>query len=171
MKFSAKTISFLALDSAAGVVILLLLSVLPTARLALFCLSGVFPALALVYKKLPGALSVYGITALLALLLLPSKSAALLYLIFFGLYPVLKAYAEKYISRAWFCWLCKGLFFCLITVLVILFFRLFLPSVCLDLSVFLLFPLCVVALFVYDVCFSLLMRLVLSGISRYIHDD
>ncbi len=47
---------------------------------------------------------VYGVTAILSLLLLPSKAAALLYLLG-GAYPIFKAWFEKY--RAVIAWILK----------------------------------------------------------------
>lgn len=75
-------------------------SALPTGRLGLTAVAGLFPAAAVVAFGLPAGFLCYGGTAILALLLAADKGLALLYLLFFGLYPMVKGAAEK-IGRLW----------------------------------------------------------------------
>ena len=71
----------------------------PTGKLGVVALAGIFPAGAVVSAGLTAGFFCYAATGLLGLLLLPSKSAALLYLIFFGLWPMLKSLLERRPSR------------------------------------------------------------------------
>ena len=66
----------------------------PSGKLALVAVAGVFPAGAVVSASLAAGFFCYGATGILGLLLIPSKSVALLYLIFFGLWPMVKSLLE-----------------------------------------------------------------------------
>ena len=62
--------------------------------------------------------AVYGVTSILALLLLPNKSPAAFYTIFFGFYPIIK---EKLETKAkLLCWVLKELIFNICLALMIL---------------------------------------------------
>ena len=71
----------------------------PSGKLALVAAAGLFPAGAVVSASLTAGWLCYAATGLLALVLLPSKSVALLYLIFFGLWPMVKSMLERLPSR------------------------------------------------------------------------
>ena len=61
--------------------------------------AGVFPAGAVVSAGLGAGFFCYGATGLLGLILLPAKSGAVLYLLFFGLWPMMKSLLERLNSR------------------------------------------------------------------------
>ena len=71
----------------------------PSGKLAVVAIAGVFPAGAVVSANLAAGFFCYAATGILGLLLIPSKSVALLYLIFFGLWPMLKSLLERLPSR------------------------------------------------------------------------
>lgn len=88
-----------ALLSALGVVLLgigALIEVLDLSMAAMASLFTVFAVMELggVYPYL-----VYAVTSVLALLLLPAKTPALIYAVFVGYYPILKAVFEKHLPR------------------------------------------------------------------------
>lgn len=68
---------------------------LPTARLGLAAAAGLFPAAALISGGPAAGYLAYAATGVLALLLLPDKGCALLFLLCFGLYPLLKHHIEQ----------------------------------------------------------------------------
>ncbi len=76
--------------------ILLYLSVLsPTGRMGLVALAGLIPAAAVVSSGVGAGVLCYAGTGILALILLPDKGNALLYLLFFGVYPIVKYAVER----------------------------------------------------------------------------
>jgi len=68
---------------------------LPAAGLALAAAAGLFVIAALIEAGMAGGLCVYAATAALALIILPIKTPGLLFLLFFGLYPMVKSRAER----------------------------------------------------------------------------
>lgn len=78
----------------------------PTGKLGVVALAGIFPAGAVVSAGLGAGFFSYAATGILGLLLIPSKSVALLYLIFFGLWPMVKSLLECMPSRV-LEWVCK----------------------------------------------------------------
>ena len=95
----ASRTALVGLLTALSLLCLYLAAVAPTGKLGLVALAGLFPAGAVVSASLAAGFLCYGATGILGLLLLPSKSAALLYLIFFGLWPMVKSLTERLPSR------------------------------------------------------------------------
>ncbi len=85
-------------------------SMVPTGRLGLTAVAGLFPAAAVFSFGLSGGFLCYGGTAILALLLVADKGLALLYLLFFGLYPMVKGGVEC-MRKLWAELVLKLLFF------------------------------------------------------------
>lgn len=75
-------------------------SLLPGGRLGLTAVAGLFPAAAVASFGLSAGFLCYAGTAILALLLVTDKGLALLYLLFFGLYPMVKGAVEQ-LRRPW----------------------------------------------------------------------
>lgn len=74
-------------------------SIAPGGRMGLVALSGLIPAAAVVSGGLRAGLMCYAAAGILGLILVPDKGSALLYLLFFGLYPVIKSRAERLRTR------------------------------------------------------------------------
>lgn len=70
-------------------------ALLPTGRMGLVAVAGLFPAAAVISGGVGAGAFCYAGTAILGLLLLPDKGNALLYLLFFGLYPLVKFGIER----------------------------------------------------------------------------
>ena len=81
-------------------------SFLPSMDYALPAAAGALTLLLVLELNGVWALGVYAAVAALALLLLPVKGVPLLYAMFFGYYPVLKALLENKLP-AWLAWACK----------------------------------------------------------------
>lgn len=88
-------IAFAAVLTAFSLVILYAAAVAPTGRLGLVALAGLLPAASVVSTGLWGGLVTYGAVGLLGFLLLPDKGGVILYLVFFGLYPIVKYGIER----------------------------------------------------------------------------
>ena len=74
--------------------------------MGIVAIAGLFPAGAVVSAGLKAGFFCYGAAGLLGLLLVPDKANALLYLLFFGLWPMLKSLLERIPARP-LEWLCK----------------------------------------------------------------
>ncbi len=91
----AYQVALTALLCAMSLVVLYLSCVVPTARAAVIAAAGLMPAAAVVSAGPgAGALCCVG-TGILGLLLAPDKGNALLYLLFFGSYPLVKYGVER----------------------------------------------------------------------------
>lgn len=109
-KSSTRRLAAAAVLAALGVVLLTVgafISVLDLSMAAIASLTVVFAVIELKGKY---PFLIYLVTSVLSLLLLPSKTPALLFAAFAGYYPILKAYLEGRFSRT-VSWLLKGLAF------------------------------------------------------------
>lgn len=80
--------------SALGVVLLFLGSLIQVLDLSMAAIVSVFVVLAVIEIRGPYPFLIYAVTSVLALLLLPVKTPALIYALFAGYYPILKALLE-----------------------------------------------------------------------------
>ncbi|WP_297208890.1 hypothetical protein [uncultured Flavonifractor sp.] len=92
--------------TALSLLFLYLSAVSPGAKLGLTAVAGLFPAGAVISSGLRAGFFCYGATGLLGLLLLPGKGNVILYLLFFGLWPMLKSLLEHLPGRV-LEWACK----------------------------------------------------------------
>lgn len=106
----AGRIVLVAVLSALSLVFLYAASTVPAARLGVVAIAGLFPAGAVVSAGLGAGFFCYSVSGLLGLLLIPDKGNALLYLIFLGLWPMLKSLCER-LPRRWMEWGAKLVLF------------------------------------------------------------
>lgn len=92
---SARAVALPALLSALSLMILWFAQAAPWGRMGLVAAAGLMPAAAVISVGPGAGWFCWAGTAALAFLLLPDKACGLLYLIFFGLYPMVKHIAEK----------------------------------------------------------------------------
>lgn len=81
--------------TALSVIVLYLACFAPTGKAGLAALAGLFPAAAVVSFGFSAGFLCYAGTGILALILLADKGMVLLYVLFFGLYPMLKGFIEQ----------------------------------------------------------------------------
>lgn len=91
----AGRIALVAMLSALSLAILLLANLSPMGRIGIIAAAGLVPAGAVISGGLTAGFFCYAVTTILSFLLLPDKGAALLYLLFFGLYPMIKSLVEQ----------------------------------------------------------------------------
>ena len=91
----ASRVALVGVLAALSLIALYLSAVSPTARMGIVAIAGLFPAGAVVSAGLKAGFFCYGAAGLLGLLLVPDKANALLYLLFFGLWPMLKSLLER----------------------------------------------------------------------------
>lgn len=91
----ALKVTLSAVLAALSLIFLQIACMAPAGRVGLVALAGLFPAAAVVSLGFSAGFLCYLGTGILSLLLLPDKGMALLYLLFFGLYPMLKGRIEQ----------------------------------------------------------------------------
>lgn len=165
MKSPAKRITYLAMLTALGVLLLLLANVIPSGRLALFAAASFPVCAALMLYGFGWSAGVFAVTAALGFLLFPGVTAVG-YAAFFGWYPIVKSLCERLRSR-YLGWGLKWLAFTLAAVLYWYFARVLFTGAIAQSRV-LLYLTGLAAFFVYDWAYSLLIRLYIGKIARFI---
>lgn len=94
-KFSAQTIAMTGVMAAVGLVFLLLAGIAPTGWIGITALAGFPVALCVSAAGYASGVLCWIVAGLLALLLVPGKQVAVLFLCLFGLYPILKNRIER----------------------------------------------------------------------------
>lgn len=165
MKSSTKRLARLAILTALGVVLLLLGSVLPAGRLALVALSSLPVCVALMMYGLRWSLGVFALTAALGALLFPG-AAAIMYVAFFGYYPIAKSFFERIRSQI-AGWACKLALYSFAFVVYWLLAKALFTFTGGELSWYILYPLGAAVFVLYDLAYSSLIRFYLVKIARY----
>lgn len=106
---AAFRLAFSAMLTALAVITLLAADLLPTAQLALCCFAGFFVGAAVASFGYGAGLMCWGAASALGLIVLPAKGSALLFLLMFGIYPVLKGKVER-LGRPALVWAVKLLY-------------------------------------------------------------
>ncbi len=110
MRERTRALAGAAVGAALSFGVLYLASVLPAARLACICAASLGVVFVRLRSGWKWALGCYGVTAALALLLLPGKGTAAAYGLLTGYYPVFKLFVERWRSRP-LRWLAKLVLF------------------------------------------------------------
>ncbi len=102
MKAGKRTgrLALCAMMAALALALLFLASLIPTGQIGVAAVAGLCVAISVAAVGYGGGLLCYGAAALLSILLVPAKGIAALFTALFGLYPVLKAWAESWKKRA-----------------------------------------------------------------------
>ena len=101
-----RKITLAALFTALSVIILLLSSVMPSGQLGFAAVASLLTAAGVIESGLSGGIAVFIGGSILAALLVPNKSAVILYVIFFGYYPIIKSLCER-LSAKYLVWIPK----------------------------------------------------------------
>ena len=100
MKGSAKALAYSALAAALGTILLLIASALPSGKLVLVCIASLGVVFVECLFGWKWALGCFAVTAVLSLLLLPTKALGIYYTVFFGYYPLFAMLTERIGSKA-----------------------------------------------------------------------
>lgn len=92
---NTKRIALNGILGALAVICLVLAAILPTNRLSLYALSSFFVAVSIIESGVKAGWIFYAATCLLALIVVPNKLGIIPYVIFFGMYGIVKYYIEK----------------------------------------------------------------------------
>lgn len=154
MKTQTQRIAITALLCALTVIVLYISSVVPTLRLVLIASAGLLPAVIVLRYGIPSGFVLYAIASVMAFILLPSKGNALLYILVFGHYPMLKSLIER-IDKVWLEWILKiSLFNVLASVLILFFSTVVVDIIKVTYAVPVLFTLGNAAFVIYDIGFT-----------------
>lgn len=104
------TVALSGVLAALSLAFLYLASVLPTGQLGIAAVAGLFPMAAVISAGWKAGLCCWIAAGLLGLLVVPGKGVALLFLLFFGLYPVVKSLIER-LRKLVPEWICKLILF------------------------------------------------------------
>ena len=114
--------------AAGSLALLWLACVAPSGRLGLAAVAGLFPVASVLTAGKAAGYLCWAASGILGLILMPDKGIALIYLVFFGLYPVVKGQIES-LRRQALEWLLKlACFNGVLTLLLLAFRPLFLPA-------------------------------------------
>ncbi len=92
---SASRVALGGVFAALSFLLLYVATLMPSGRIGMVAVAGLIPAAGVISGGLSAGFLCYGATALLGMLLLPDKGCALLYALFFGLYPMVKYAVER----------------------------------------------------------------------------
>jgi len=151
--------------SALGVLLLALGAFVEVLDLSMAALASLLVVLAVIELGGKYPYLIYAVTAVLGLLLLPNKTPAVLYTLFAGFYPIVKAGLERKLSRV-LAWVLKLVIFnaCLALAAFVA-VKLVLPDAALILSYWWLLPIVGTPIFViYDIALT---RLISTYIQRW----
>ncbi len=110
MKTETKKLTFAAICAAIIIVLLYLGAAVKTGTLAIYFITSLTVMTVIDKAGIKSGIMIYAVSALLAAILLPDKNMATAYVLLFGLYPIIKAFAEKCKIRA-IEWVIKLIFF------------------------------------------------------------
>lgn len=92
---NTKKIALNGILGALAVICLLLATILPINRLSFYALSSFFMAVVIIENGIKAGWLFYAATSLLSLIIVPEKLGLVPYVIFFGIYGLVKFYIEK----------------------------------------------------------------------------
>ncbi|MBQ3066340.1 MAG: hypothetical protein IJC98_08910 [Clostridia bacterium] len=101
----SKKIALCAILSAFGVLALFLGAVLDVLSMTMVAVASLFVVVVMIEIGHPYPWLIWGVTSALSMILLPNKLPAILYLLFGGIYPILKEYFER--MHPVVCWIFK----------------------------------------------------------------
>ena len=110
MKNRTRIIATAAMLAALQLALLYIGTLMPGWKLASAAVAGIMTAAVLIECGMLRAVLAYVVVSALSFLLLPQKTLALLYIVFFGYYPLIKSVTEHVRSRV-LEWLCKLIVF------------------------------------------------------------
>ena len=92
---NAKRIALIGILGALAVITVLFAALMPTGRLSLYALSSFYVSIVIMEYGIGSGWLFYVVTALLSLIVVPDKIGVLPYVLFFGVYGIIKMYIEK----------------------------------------------------------------------------
>lgn len=164
----ARKMSFIALLIAITLILLWISSVIPTVNLALIAAAGLVSAAAVVEYGISGGIFCFAGAAVLSAIWVQDKSNVIIYIAFFGYYPIVKSLIER-IKKRLPEWVLKILLFNLaLTLFCVVYYLGFLPDIEAGYSILIIFILGNIVFPIYDAGMTKLIGLYINRISKRI---
>lgn len=158
----AKEITLSSILTALTITILYLNLLLPISTISILTLASLLIPIALIRGSMKSAFLVYISSSILGFFILPIN-IILLYILFFGVYGIIKFYIEK-INKLFIEILSKMLFFNIILVSSIFIFKTFIPITITTLRIWMFFIVAQVGFLVFDYALTLLISFYIQRI-------
>ena len=123
-----RRLALCAMLCALGDTLLWIGAVLDLFDLTLACAASLISTFAIIELRGTAPWLIYAVTGILALVVLPTKFVALEYLLFSGVYPMIKHGLERKLRHPVLCWAVKVVYAGALITLLLLLSRLFLPD-------------------------------------------
>jgi hypothetical protein len=163
-----KKIALNGILGALAVICLILASILPTNRISLYALSSFFVAVSIIESGVKAGWIFYVTTSLLALIIIPEKLGIIPYVVFFGMYGIVKYYIER-LNKAVIEYVIKFIYFNICVMIAFFTVReLFSINVSTSLSWWILIILLEVIFFLYDFVYTLFINYYRSKLRKWI---
>ncbi len=141
--------------AALSVVVLYIASILPTLKLTVCLVASAIVCITMIKYGARGAVVLYLATSVVSLIISPDKTVALGYLLFFGNYPIIKAFVEN-MHNLKAEWIIKIiLFISYVTIAFLMIMLFFSNAFVFPYSKIFVFVVAVVAAIIYDIALSL----------------
>lgn len=145
---------------ALSLLFLYLCNVVPSGKLAMICISSFCIGLCVALINIKFSVIAYIAVSVLGLLILPNKVVPLLFVLFFGNYPVVKFYLEK-VNKSYVMWLIKIIVFNIYAVITYFVIRSFV-NVEINFAVPIIILIADFAYIIYDFAFSIFVTKILE---------
>lgn len=166
-----RIITLAAVLTALTVVFLYLANMLPTVRLGLAAAASLFAIAAVIEGGVVSSVFVFIGSSVISALLLPDKTAVLVYVLFFGYYPIIKSLAER-IRSVVLCWAVKlAVFELSLTAIWFLFKNLVFNAKYLETNLILIYLAGTAAFVVFDIGLTRLISFYIQRISKNIRKN
>ena len=165
MNIKIKRLTLTAMLAALCVILLYISAVLPTMRLAIVVIAGLLTAVAILETGMAAGVFLYAVSSILGLLVSPIRGNILVYILFFGYYPIVKGIMERVKLRP-VEWVLKILLFNVaLTAAVLMYWKGLLNGIQLpDLAIYLTYLAANAVFILYDIGFS---RLIAWYLARF----
>ena len=110
MRGRARKVTISAVMTAMAVTFLFLANILPSGRLGIVAASSLFVTAAVIEAGIGAGVFVFVGSGILAAVILPDKTAVLLFALFFGYYPLIKSLSER-LKKKFLTWALKVVLF------------------------------------------------------------
>lgn len=171
MNKKTRNVTLSAVLIALNLVFLYLAVILPTGRMAFVAVSSLFVVAGVIELGIGPAVLVYISCSILSALILPDKTAVIVYALFFGYYPIVKSLAERQRQKV-LQWVIKLIVFnASFTVVWFLFKTLLFDSKYLETSLFLIYPAVNLVFIIFDVGLTRLISLYIVRIAKILRKN
>ena len=166
MNKKTRNLSLSALLTAFAVIILYIASIWPTGQLGLTAVASLFVAAAIIESGITYGIYVYIVSSAISMLIIPNRLAPILFVLFFGYYPVVKSLIEQLRHKTLQIILKLLVFNIAFIVIYYLFSELVVAFISYDLNIVIIFLIGNIVFLLFDYGFSKLIQFYINRISN-----